>query len=123
MKIGIYRIQSARWTASAARQGSRADVMVAVRRPHAHWNIRPVPCPRCGCARVAPILYGYPALLVHPRDPVETGMVAIGGCVSWENQPAWCCRRCGESFGADGEQTATIRRIYRFRTSYLDRRF
>jgi hypothetical protein len=53
----------------------------------------PPACPRCGWARVVPILWGYP----DPADGEleKRGEVALGGCLLSERPERWLCQICG----------------------------
>lgn len=53
-------------------------------------------CPVCGEPDARPILYGLPTAAAA-EDPE----VVIGGCMIWDDSPAYRCRnpRCGHRFG------------------------
>jgi ribosomal protein L37AE/L43A len=53
---------------------------------------KPAKCPKCGSARVVPILYGEP--IPRAAAMARRGQLAIGGCCVFEGQPEWQCRNC-----------------------------
>ncbi len=56
-------------------------------------------CPKCGGVDVLKIRYGYP--LLGLVKAAERGEVHLGGCVTFEDSPAWHCE-CGHEFGIFG---------------------
>jgi DNA-directed RNA polymerase subunit RPC12/RpoP len=57
------------------------------------------PCPKCGSARVRPIVYGEPTAETFER--ARYGGVSIGGCMCWgdERDHKWECLDCEHRFG------------------------
>jgi hypothetical protein len=57
----------------------------------------PGSCPRCGWARVVPIIWGYPDPTVI--EFAQHGEVALGGCLLPEREEQWMCQVCGLTGG------------------------
>lgn len=60
-------------------------------------------CPRCGSARVIPIVYGDPTYETFKR--AGRGEIALGGCLI--DSPTHQCKNCGLSFGGLEENSQT----------------
>ena len=45
-------------------------------------------CPICDETGI-PILYGYPSNGIWPA--VEQGLLQVGGCIGYDDQPTWWC--------------------------------
>lgn len=60
-------------------------------------------CESCG-APVVRIVYGMPD--EDLMDAASAGLVALGGCMIWPDNPTWKCLNCGASGSDDpaGEQ-------------------
>jgi hypothetical protein len=53
------------------------------------------PCPKCGeRGSTATILYGLPAFDEELNRRLESGLVALGGCDIFEDQPEFVCCSC-----------------------------
>ena len=63
----------------------------------------PPPCPRCGSAKVAWILRGYPMFRQELRANLASGSVVLGSCVVWPDQASHQCNACGLEFRSDGK--------------------
>lgn len=50
-------------------------------------------CRACGSTEVVRIVHGEPT--EEAEAAATRGEVALGGCLVWEGQPNWVCRRCG----------------------------
>src|SRR3712207_1795449 len=61
-------------------------------------------CPQCGREDSVPLRWGLPA--GEGVRLAERGLVALGGCLVPEEEPAFSCRACGESWGCAGGPTA-----------------
>ena len=57
--------------------------------------------PSCGETGI-PILYGYPGQGI--RSVVEQGLIQIGGCIVYDDQPTWWCET--DQYGRDGPDPA-----------------
>jgi hypothetical protein len=55
---------------------------------------KPRKCPKCGCAKVASILYGLPAFSPELERELKEGKTVLGGCCVTECDPAWQCIEC-----------------------------
>jgi hypothetical protein len=57
-------------------------------------------CSVCGSTRVARILYGLPDFTIEElqRD-VDSERIILGGCIVFEDSPAWPCWNCGAEWG------------------------
>ena len=75
--------------------------VVAMDEPRATSDAPPA-CPRCGSAKVAWILWGYPMLSQELEADVASGSVVLGGCVVWPDQASHQCNACGLEFRSDG---------------------
>ena len=49
-------------------------------------------CPRCGSAKVVPVLYGLPG--PKAEEEAERGAIELAGCVLPKRPDDWCCRAC-----------------------------
>ena len=54
----------------------------------------PTACPSCGSPNVKPIVYGLPDGRMH-----EDSTIALGGCVIFEDSPAFVCDECEHAWG------------------------
>ena len=54
-------------------------------------------CPLCGETGI-PILYGYPGQGIRPA--VKQGLIQVGGCIVYDDQPTWWCET--DQHGWDG---------------------
>ena len=54
------------------------------------------PCPKCGSLDVVPIEYGYPG--PEMMDAAAKGLIELGGCCVWDDDPRKLCKACGEEF-------------------------
>jgi hypothetical protein len=61
------------------------------------------PCPQCGSADVAPILYGLPG--PDAMDAAKAGSLILGGCEPHESSHG--CRSCGARWGGSTSATHT----------------
>ena len=58
---------------------------------------KPEKCPKCGSAKVLPILYGFPS-----AEALKAGLeskIKLGGCVIKDGAPIWHCAECGHEWG------------------------
>ncbi|MGY1640857.1 hypothetical protein ACI782_06940 [Geodermatophilus sp. SYSU D00703] len=60
-------------------------------------------CPGCGREDSVPLRWGLPA--VEDMRLAERGLVALGGCMLPEDEPALSCRACGLEWGRKGDPT------------------
>lgn len=56
-------------------------------------------CPKCGSERVAPILYGMPALNEEIERDLKEEKLFLGGCCVSINNPEFHCFYCGSNVG------------------------
>jgi hypothetical protein len=49
-------------------------------------------CPACGGKTVVPIAYGLPG--PEMQQAARRGELVLGGCVLWDDQPAFQCLEC-----------------------------
>ena len=49
-----------------------------------------------------PILYSYPGQSIWPA--AEKGLIQVGGCIVYDNQPTWWCEV--DQYGWDGPDPA-----------------
>ena len=68
----------------------------------------PKPCPKCGSLEVVPILYGYPT--EETMHEAEKGLIALGGCCVFEDDPEKHCNACGEDFSRPRERARRARK-------------
>jgi hypothetical protein len=64
---------------------------------------KPTRCPKCGGTEFALIVYG----LVRPskvRNKLDSGEIALGGCIVTGNDPEWRCNTCGKRFPEDADE-------------------
>jgi len=54
------------------------------------------PCPKCGSLDVVPIEYGYPG--PEMMAAAEKGLIELGGCCVFGDDPRKHCKTCGEEF-------------------------
>ncbi|MBX3030767.1 MAG: hypothetical protein KF809_11445 [Chloroflexi bacterium] len=66
------------------------------------------PCPRCGSRAVASIMYGMPMFSEDLQKSLDTGELALGGCVVWDDQPDLRCNTCDHSYRMDGLRTDAV---------------
>jgi rubredoxin len=59
-------------------------------------------CPRCGSAKVAQILWGYPRFSEELEADLAAGRVVLGGCMVGPDQASHACTACGLEFRSDG---------------------
>jgi len=59
---------------------------------------KPAPCPLCGSARVAEILWGMPAFSEQMQKDLDAGKIVLGGCCIFGDEPTWQCADCGTDF-------------------------
>lgn len=52
---------------------------------------KPEKCPKCGCERIAVILYGEPAGSEKLMDDMQAGRIVLGGCCITGDDPKWQC--------------------------------
>lgn len=50
------------------------------------------PCPECGSKKTRPIVYGYP--LESTMKAAQEGLVELGGCLVWGDDPDMHCPDC-----------------------------
>jgi hypothetical protein len=48
---------------------------------------KPRKCPKCGCKKIADILYGMPAFSPELRKDLDEGITVLGGCCAMDNGP------------------------------------
>jgi hypothetical protein len=53
-------------------------------------------CPKCGSTDVVPIEYGYPGQ--EMMDAAAKGLIELGGCCVFGDDPRKHCKACGEQF-------------------------
>jgi len=58
----------------------------------------PTQCPKCGSAKVLPILYGYPS--AEALKAALEGKIILGGCTIVTGAPIWRCAACGHEGGS-----------------------
>ena len=58
--------------------------------------VRARPCPSCGSLEVVAIYYGEPTR--EAMQEAEKGLIALGGCCVFEDDPRKHCNACGEDF-------------------------
>jgi hypothetical protein len=57
---------------------------------------KPIKCSNCGSKDILPIVYGLPA--PETFEEAEKGLIKLGGCVIFDNDPSWECNDCGVQF-------------------------
>jgi hypothetical protein len=57
-------------------------------------TLKPEKCPKCGSARVADILFGYPAFSPKLEADLKEGRISLGGCCISGADPQWQCVEC-----------------------------
>jgi hypothetical protein len=60
----------------------------------------PPHCPVCCSHRVAEVLYGLPDDTLELKQALREKRVVLGGCVEFDDGPAWECTACGHQWGA-----------------------
>jgi hypothetical protein len=55
---------------------------------------KPAKCPKCGSAKVARILYGYPHMSEDLERDMNEGKIVLGGCCEESIDPSWQCTAC-----------------------------
>lgn len=60
----------------------------------------PSQCPACGSTKLAAILYGLPDFSPELRRKLDDGIVVLGGCCIFGNDPRWQCTECWHKWGA-----------------------
>ena len=55
---------------------------------------KPGKCPKCGCAKVASILYGLPDFNPQLERQLDEGKFVLGRCCVSDTDPAWQCVEC-----------------------------
>ena len=53
---------------------------------------KPRKCPKCGCHKIASILYGYPIFSPNLEQEIAQGKVVLGGCCP--DFAKWQCIEC-----------------------------
>ena len=56
-------------------------------------------CPKCQAGNPARILYGLPDFTPELQQELSSKRVVLGGCVIFDDSPAWQCTRCGHEWG------------------------
>jgi hypothetical protein len=56
-------------------------------------------CPKCGSKVVVRIVYGYPSPELMERS--NKGLVKLGGCCLFGNDPERYCKKCETEFSVD----------------------
>jgi len=69
---------------------------------------KPRKCPECGCAKVASILYGYPAFSPSLESKLDEGKIVLGGCCVTDCDPAWQCVECEAQIYRDADVCTEI---------------
>jgi transcription elongation factor Elf1 len=62
---------------------------------------KPIKCPKCGAERVVNILYGMPTHEAFLK--AQAGKLALGGCVSCDDDPEWWCLACNTGIHKEEE--------------------
>ena len=55
---------------------------------------KPKKCPKCGCAKIASILYGMPAFSPELQMDLDERKIVLGGCCVTGDDPEWQCVEC-----------------------------
>ena len=61
-------------------------------------------CPGCGQENSVPLVYGMPGF--GDFQQAERGVVALGGCVIFDDPAAFVCRSCDLQWGSESDPTA-----------------
>ncbi|MCD7974987.1 MAG: hypothetical protein LUF25_04285 [Phascolarctobacterium sp.] len=56
-------------------------------------------CPKCGSRKVAPIMYGLPALSKDLEERLNNKKLVLGGCCVSDNDPRYYCFGCEQKIG------------------------
>jgi hypothetical protein len=80
---------------AAGRSGHVADLHALKGVPPRRCRAKPRRCTACRSSRIAPFLYGEPAMDPEMERQVKEGLLVLGGCCIGGDDPAWQCRTCG----------------------------
>lgn len=72
--------------------------------PPRRCRSKPKRCTACRSSRIAPILYGEPAMDPEMERQIKEGLLVIGGCCIGGDDPAWQCRTCGALVHVTGRE-------------------
>jgi hypothetical protein len=59
---------------------------------------REIQCPKCKSTSITEFLYGLPAYSKELQKKLETGTVALGGCIIERDSPRYTCNECGHEW-------------------------
>ncbi len=89
---------------SATLSGPISDLHAVQSVPPRRGRARPRRCTACRSSRIAPILYGMPAMDLEMERQIKEGLLVIGGCCTGGDQPAWQCTTCGAPTHVTGQE-------------------
>ena len=56
-------------------------------------------CPKCGCGKVAKIIYGLVYIDEDLKKELDAGKTRLGGCCVSDESPQWECNSCYHEWG------------------------
>lgn len=62
-------------------------------------------CPTCNGDSVVPILYGNQGGEAY--DIADRGLVELGGCIAFDNNPMWFCKSCNREFPLEDQTVSS----------------